>query len=111
MNLSVLMDATAKVAKQTSIQSSGTELDGVTGALILMGIGMLTVFVVLMLVMYMGHLLIYLVNKYAPEEENTVKKHDAPATGMVDALTAEAINKAVAQMTGGKGKVESIQKL
>lgn len=112
MNLSVLMAATAKAAAKAPIQSSDIQLDGVSGALVLMAIGMLTVFIVLILVMYMGHLLIYVVNKYAPEEEKAVKSNDnAPATGIVDALTTEAINKAVAQMTGGKGKVESIQKL
>ncbi len=75
-------------------------------ALELMGIGMGTVFVVLILVIELGKLLILLVNKFAPAEE----KPQATATAAVPANIAQAISQAVNIITGGKGKVEKIEK-
>jgi len=76
-------------------------------ALQLMGIGMGTVFVVLILVIELGKGLIALVNKFAPEEEKPQPK-SAPAA--VAANVAQAIAQAVNVITGGKGKVEKIEK-
>ncbi|MCQ2369729.1 MAG: OadG family protein [Paludibacteraceae bacterium] len=77
-------------------------------ALELMGIGMGTVFVVLILVIELGKLLILLVNKVAPEEAKPQAKAAAPAA--VTPNVAQAITQAVNMITGGKGKVEKIEK-
>lgn len=77
-------------------------------ALELMGIGMGTVFVVLILVIELGKLLILLVNKVAPEDAKPQAKAAAPAAIMPN--VAQAIAQAVNVITGGKGKVEKIEK-
>lgn len=84
---------------------------------------MTTVFIILLIVIYMGKGLIALVNKYAPEE--IVVKKQAPARiatstpvpvaaratdGLSHADTA-AIISAVSVATGGKGKVTEIRKI
>jgi len=80
--------------------------------LLLMLVGMVTVFVVLLIVIALGKLLINLVNKYAPEE---IVKAVRPAvvgntgSGVPDPVVA-AIVSAVNTVTHGKGKVTSIRK-
>lgn len=90
--------------------ASAQELEGLTGALLLMAIGMITVFTVLLLVIYVGKGLIAFVNQFVPEEEEAPKAA-APAPQTVDAVTANIIAQAVNTLTGGKGKVESIKKI
>ena len=79
-------------------------------ALELMLVGMGTVFVVLLIVIGMGKLLINMVNRFAPEEE--VKPR---AVGQMEQTIApgvsKAISAAVASLTGGKGRVEKIERL
>ncbi len=77
-------------------------------ALELMGIGMGTVFVVLILVIELGKALIAIVNKIAPEDEKPQLKAAAPATVMPN--VAQAIAQAVNIITTGKGKVDKIEK-
>lgn len=77
-------------------------------ALELMGIGMGTVFVVLILVIELGKALIAIVNKFAPEEEKTQPK--AVASTAIMPNVAQAIAQAVNVITGGKGKVDKIEK-
>lgn len=72
-----------------------------------MGVGLSSVFVVLLIIIFMGNGLISIVNKFCPEEEVAPKSASASA---VSPDVAEAISKAVAQLTGGKGKVEKIEK-
>ena len=93
-------------------------MENIETGLLLMIIGMTTVFAILMIVIYLGKGLIVLVNKYAPEEI-IVKKQVAPqrqtatstpAAGITNQTTA-AIVSAVSVMTGGKGKVVKIEKL
>ena len=43
-------------------------MENIETAILLMVVGMATVFVILLIVIYLGKLLITLVNKYAPEE-------------------------------------------
>lgn len=77
-----------------------------SNALLLLAIGMATVFVVLLLVVLSGTVLIKLVNKYAPEPVKKSKlvkplisnKEIAVMTAVVDHITL------------GKGKIESIEK-
>lgn len=90
-------------------ETAGSSLEGFSGALVLMMIGMTVVFIVLLLVIWLGNILITFVNKYCPEEEQP--KAQQTTSNIIDPFTSEAIAKAVAQLTGGKGKVESITKL
>jgi len=83
--------------------------------LLLMIVGMTSVFAILLLVIGLGKGLISLVNKYAPEEiivkqkqrvSNLPLKSDAGQSG---AATA-AIVSAVSVLTGGQGHVTKIEK-
>lgn len=79
-------------------------------ALQLLAVGMITVFLILMIVIYLGKGLILLVNKFAPEEVvvSKVASHAKPA---VDATTKAVIDAAVSQLTNGKGVVAKIEKI
>ncbi len=76
-----------------------------------MVVGMATVFVILLIVIYLGKLLITLVNKYAPEEvlpvEGKHRKGPAPVPGNILAAITAAVN----VVTLGKGKVTKVEKL
>lgn len=79
--------------------------------LMLMVVGMITVFAILLIVIYLSKLLITIVNKVAPEEV-VVKKNVAtvaPAVIAPDAMAA--IKGAVNIVTGGKGKVVKVEKI
>jgi len=79
----------------------------VSNAFLLLGIGMITVFAVLSIVVFSGSLLISLINKYAPDpvkESKLIKplisnKEIAVLTAVVD------------HVTKGKGKIDSIEKV
>lgn len=76
-------------------------------ALTLMGIGMLTVFAVLLIIIALGTLLIKAVNKFFPEEIKPV----AQAAAAVDQNIQEAINKAILAISGGKKQAQKIEKI
>lgn len=83
-----------------------------SGALQLLVIGMVTVFLVLIIVILLGKALIWAVNKWAPEEK--VAKKVAPvanAAAAIDANTKAIIDAAISQITGGKGHASKITKL
>lgn len=86
-------------------------MDNFMEALKLMGVGLITVFLVLLLIIWLGNLLIKLVNKIAPEEEKVVKKSAPSASAAIDPQVMQAINKAVELATNGKGRVEKIEKI
>lgn len=83
--------------------------------LLLMVVGMTTVFAILLIIIGMGKGLILLVNKYAPEEVKSMPSHHRPPVpdvnkdGLPPAATA-AIVSAVSALTGGQGKVIKIEK-
>lgn len=78
-------------------------------ALKLLMVGMTTVFIVLLIIIYGGKLLILAVNKFAKEPERAVP---APAQAQtISPAVAKAIDAAVAQVSGGKAKVVDIVKL
>ena len=80
----------------------------------LLVVGMLTVFCILLIVIYFGKLLIALVNKYAPEEIAKPAKAAAVKTtpsAAVDQQTMSIIQAAVSQLTGGKGKVSKVERV
>lgn len=75
----------------------------------LMGIGLVTVFAVLLFIILIGNLLIRLVNKYAPEEAKQIKSSVAGA--VVDTNIAQAINMAINKLSNGKQKADKIEKI
>jgi oxaloacetate decarboxylase gamma subunit len=75
----------------------------------LLVVGLGTVFCALLLIIGMGNLLISVVNRFFPEEEP--KAQTATAVAAVAPNIKAAIESAVSTITGGKGKVESIEKI
>lgn len=84
-------------------------MENLNTALLLMVVGMATVFAILLIVIN-GKALIALVNKYAPEEVTPAKaaaNGPAPVPGNILA----AISAAVTVVTQGKGKVAKVEKI
>jgi len=77
-------------------------------ALELMVVGMVTVFLILMLVVFIGNLIIRIVNQYFPEPEITKPKAVRPE---LDNKLVSVITAAVKVVTHGKGRVTRIEKL
>lgn len=82
------------------------------GALQLLLVGMITVFLVLLIVIGLGKALIWAINKWAPEEKVTKKAASAAkAISAIDAHTKAIIDAAISQITGGKGHASKITKM
>ncbi|MDL2299176.1 OadG family protein [Bacteroides sp. OttesenSCG-928-E20] len=77
--------------------------------LLLMAVGMITVFAILLIVIYLGKLLIYLVNKYVPEEVAVVKQKATGPAPLQPHIVA-AITAAVNVVTHNKGKIVKIER-
>ena len=73
---------------------------------LLMGIGMVTVFIILLIVIYGSQGLISLLNRIAPEEQAPSKA--VPAVQEVPSDVKAVLEAAVAQITGGKGRIIKI---
>ena len=96
-------------------------MENIETGLLLMAVGMLTVFAILLIVINLGKGLILLVNKYAPEE--VVVKKAAPSRAKVAAPVVAsvapvmggsetaAIVSAISVLTAGQGKVVKIEKI
>ena len=80
-------------------------------ALQLMGIGMITVFIILSLVVVLGNLIIRFVNKYLPEEVSRKVQQVAVQVDNLNRKKVAAIVSAVQNITEGKGHVTKIEKL
>jgi len=85
-------------------------------ALVVLLVGMITVFVVLSLVVLSGKVLISIVNKYAPEKSNkkSVSSRTIPIyrkSSQTSSSKVAAIVAAVQQVTHGKGTIKSIKKI
>lgn len=80
-------------------------------ALLLMVVGMATVFAILLIVIYLGKWLISLVNKFAPEETVPSKSAAGGAQAPVPANIMAVITAAVSVVTHGKGKVAKVEKV
>ena len=76
----------------------------------LMVVGMSTVLLILLIVIWGGKILINVVNKIAPEEIATPKK-GAATSAAVDGGTMAILQQVVSQITGGKGHVASAKKI
>ena len=83
-------------------------MENIGVGLMLMVVGMATVFVILLIVIYLSKYLITIVNKVAPEEAPRKVPTVAPTT---DAGAMDAIKAAVEISTAGKGQVIKIEKL
>lgn len=86
-------------------------MENLETAFLLMVVGMATVFVILLIVIYLGKLLISLVNKYAPEGVVSVKQTSSQAPVPIPGNILAAITAAVNVVTQGKGKVTKVEKL
>lgn len=75
---------------------------------LLMAVGMVTVFLILLIVIYGSQLLVRLVNKIAPEEEKPAKNIAQEA---VPASVKSVLDAAVAQLTGGKGHITKVTQI
>jgi len=82
----------------------------ISNALVLLVIGMITVFLILTLVVISGNILIKIVNKYTPEPTKKFLRKKRSAT-VTAPETLAVIATAVKTVTAGHGKVESIQKV
>jgi oxaloacetate decarboxylase gamma subunit len=86
-------------------------MENMETALLLLFVGMGTVFAILLLLIYLGKFLTALVNKYAPEEEVAAKqimpKGPLPIPGNVLAAITAAVN----VVTHGKGKITKVEKI
>lgn len=76
----------------------------------IMLIGILTVFAIMFLLVYIIQGLIVLVNRIAPEEPAPAKTR-LQNTAVDDTLTMSIISDAVKQITGGRGTVRTVKKL
>ena len=72
---------------------------------LLMCVGMVVVFAILLIVVFGGELLIRIINRIAPEvvREASVNGEDPTVKAVLE--------QAVAQLTGGKGRIASIKKI
>ena len=90
-------------------------MENIETGLLLMVVGMTTVFAILLIVIYLGKGLIALVNKYAPEEVVVKKQMVTQAVtaqaASISGKTTAAIVAAVSMTTGGQGKVPKIEKI
>lgn len=76
--------------------------------LLLMGVGMVTVFTILLIVIFGSRGIIYVINKVAPEE---VKAAVAKVSEGTDASTMAVLEAAVSELTAGKGKIIKVTKI
>ena len=84
-------------------------MENIETGLLLMVVGMCTVFLILLIVIWLRQFLISVVNKIAPEE--APKKKPATSGPSTDAGAMDAIKAAVEILTAGKGQVIKIEKL
>ncbi len=83
--------------------------DGFSTALMLLAVGMITVFTILALIVFFGNLLISFVNRYLPEVK-TVPALRQTTANTISPKTMAAIVSAVEMATEGKAKVTSVVK-
>lgn len=80
-------------------------------ALELLGVGMVTVFVILSLVVILGDLIIRFVNRFMPEVEKTPVTKNTTSGSEINSKKIAAIVSAVSKVTNGNGRVVNIEKL
>lgn len=78
-------------------------------AWVLLGVGMVTVFSVLLLVVLIGNTLISLVNRFMPDSSSP-KTEESDSKGDISSSKMAAIVAGVKNVTGGRGSVDEIRK-
>jgi Na+-transporting methylmalonyl-CoA/oxaloacetate decarboxylase gamma subunit len=78
-------------------------------AWVLLGVGMVTVFTVLLLVVLVGNILILLVNRFTPDT-SSAKTGGDDSKGDISSSKMAAIVAGVKNVTGGRGSVVEIRK-
>ncbi|MGL5958155.1 MAG: OadG family protein [Phocaeicola sp.] len=84
-------------------------MENIETGIMLMVVGMATVFTILLVVIFMGKYLILGVNKWAPPE--VIKPKVAENAVAPDAVTLQVIQEAVKRVTAGSGQVVKIEKI
>lgn len=85
-------------------------MDNIGLGIQLMVVGMSTVFLILLIVIWGGKLLIKAVNRLAPEEATSPKKTEQ-VSGAIDSTTMSVLQQVVSQVTGGKGYLSSAKRV
>lgn len=80
-------------------------------ALELLGVGMVTVFIILALVVILGQLIIRFVNRFLPEMERVSNLKVEQAVAEINPRKIAAIVSAVNKITDGKGRVSNIDRI
>ena len=87
-------------------------MENLSFGLMLMAVGMITVFTILLIIINLSKLLIAIVNKMASEEKIAKKVTVAATTStVIDPNTMAAIKGAVNIVTSGKGKVMKVERI
>lgn len=85
-------------------------MENISIALQLMVVGMVTVFLILLLIIQLSKWLIAFVNRAIPEEK-PAQPATVSAPQALDATTKKVLHEAVSQITGGKGRITEIRKI
>jgi len=80
-------------------------------ALELLGVGMITVFIILALVVILGDLIIRFVNRFMPEVEKVLPSQQGNFTSEINPKKMAAIVSAVNTVTNGAGHIKKIERL
>lgn len=78
----------------------------ISNAIFLMGIGMITVFSILALVIFCGRVLISIVNKWFP-----LKKKSLNPSEEISKNTLDVLNATIQKLTASKGVIHKVEKL
>ncbi len=84
-------------------------MDSISTALMLMGVGMGTVFIILLFVIYFSKLIIVTINRMAPEDHSDENGNHRP-NDTIPPRVASIIGQAVSQVAPGS-KINNIKKL
>ncbi|MDO5523999.1 MAG: OadG family transporter subunit [Bacteroidia bacterium] len=86
-------------------------MENLDEALSLLLVGMITVFIILSLVVFIGNMVVRFTNRFIPQESLAVKKDIvAGKTKPLSPAKIAAVIAAVEAVTGGRGKIEKIDK-
>jgi oxaloacetate decarboxylase gamma subunit len=80
-------------------------------ALVLLGIGMITVFFILFLVVSFGNIIIRVVNRFLPEQVVLSKTTTGGVKTGIDNKIMAVLVATVNEITGGKGRISNVEKL
>jgi oxaloacetate decarboxylase gamma subunit len=80
-------------------------------ALELLGVGMVTVFIILALVVVLGDLIIRFVNRFMPEVQKASIPANEPVANQSNPKKLAAIVSAINIVTNGKGRATKIEKI